>query len=154
MRLEAAMRAAGFTDKEANGLSVQRRVRQRPDYMTVKERKASLQISLPQSIKMKNSEGPPPLSPLSVSTGATARSNITLTILCLTSSQKQKTRVVDKRNREHEVVAHKKAKLMLQMEQKKDNGASPKKGSEAITTIVNEIFGTCSIIFLLLPLQH
>ena len=31
---------------------------------------------------------------------------------------------------------------MLQREHKKDNGASPKKGSEAITTIVNEKFGT------------
>ena len=64
MRLEAVMRAAGFIDKEANDLSIQRRVWQRPEYMTDKERKASLQISLPQSIKMKNSEGPPPLSPL------------------------------------------------------------------------------------------
>ena len=114
MSLEAAMRAAGFTDKEANDLSIQRRVRRRPEYMTVKERKASLQISLPQSIKMKNAEGPPPLSPLSVSTGATARSNSTLTILRLTSSQKQKTRVADKRKREHKGAAHKKATLMLQ----------------------------------------
>ena len=31
---------------------------------------------------------------------------------------------------------------MLQRDQKKDNGASPKKGSEAINTIVNEPFGT------------
>ena len=31
---------------------------------------------------------------------------------------------------------------MLQREQKKDNGASPKKGSEAIITIFNENFGT------------
>ena len=61
MRLEAAMRAAGFTDKEVNDLSIQRRVRRRPEYMTVKERKVSLQISLPQSIKMKNVEGPLPL---------------------------------------------------------------------------------------------
>ena len=73
MRLEAEMRAAGFADKEANDLSIQRRVRRRPDYMTVKERKSSLQISLPQSIKIKNAEGTPPLSPLRVFTGATAR---------------------------------------------------------------------------------
>ena len=31
---------------------------------------------------------------------------------------------------------------MLQRDQKKDNVASPNKGSEAITTIVNEQFGT------------
>ena len=31
---------------------------------------------------------------------------------------------------------------MMQREQKKDNGEIPKKGSEAITTIVNEQFGT------------
>ena len=31
---------------------------------------------------------------------------------------------------------------MQQRDQKKDNGSSPKKGSEAITTIVNEQFGT------------
>ena len=37
IRLEAAMRAAGFTDKEANDLSIQRRVRRRPEYMTVKD---------------------------------------------------------------------------------------------------------------------
>ena len=78
---------------------------------------------------MKNAEGPLPLSPLSVSTGATAISNITLTILRLTSSQKQKTRVADKRKIEHKGAAHKKATLILQREQKKDNGASPKKGS-------------------------
>ena len=107
-----------------------------------KERKAPLKISLPQSIKTKNAEGPPPLSPLSVSTSDTARSTSTLTILRLTSSQEQKTRVADKKKIEHEGAAHKKATFMLQREQKKDNGASPKKGSEAITTIVNEQFGT------------
>ena len=107
-----------------------------------KERKSSLQISLPQSIKTKNAEGPLTLLPLSVSTSATTRSNSTLTIHCLNSSQKQKTRVADKRNRYHEGAAHKKATLMLQREQKKDNGASKKKGSEAITKIVNEQFGT------------
>ena len=91
---------------------------------------------------MKNAEGPPPLSPLSVSTGATARPNSTLRIIRLTSSQKQKTQVADKRKIEHRGAAHKKATLMLQREQKKYNGASPKKCSEAITTIVNEQFGT------------
>ena len=50
--------------------------------------------------------------------------------------------MADKRKSEHEGTAHKKAKLMLQREQKKDIRASPKKVSEAITTIVNEQFGT------------
>ena len=90
---------------------------------------------------MKNAEGPLPLLSLSVSTGATARSSITLTVLRLTSSQKQKTLVVDKRKIEHEGAAHKKSAIMLQKEQKKDNGASPKKGYEEITTIANEQFG-------------
>ena len=50
--------------------------------------------------------------------------------------------MAEKRKREHEGAAHKKATLMLQRGKKKDNEASPKKGSEAITTIVNEQFGT------------
>ena len=50
--------------------------------------------------------------------------------------------MADKRKREQEGAAHKKATLILQREQKKDNGASPKKGYEAITKIVNEKFGT------------
>ena len=50
--------------------------------------------------------------------------------------------MADKRKREHEGAAHNKATLMLHRDQNKYNGASPKKGSEAITTIVNEQFRT------------
>jgi hypothetical protein len=109
MRLDEAMLAAGFTGEEAKDTTIQKRVRRRPEYKIVKEKKATLPL-LNNNINNINiniaEESSPPLSPLTApsfsiskpsidgsSAPASKSSSNKIRMLRLTLSQKQKDRV-------------------------------------------------------------